>query len=214
MMIKRAGRCGHTAGPGVPLITEARLQSTTVVTYPPARSTDPTGSSSNSSNPGHAADCGDHMAGRVLARRRLPVGITMLHELVAEYLDPAAEPDQVLIGIETERGPWVQTLLAAGFVGHRSPKPSARSGSCWPDSLATAALVMHCFCRPSPHSTLPPAPAPSTTNSAPAAPLITMPSEPSQTGSSASSTAACEATPSTTNTTPGTPNQTKSARRA
>ena len=53
-------------------------------------------------------------AGRVLARRRLPeglAGITMLHELVAEHLDSAAEPDQVLIGIETERGPWVQALL-------------------------------------------------------------------------------------------------------
>jgi Transposase len=57
--------------------------------------------------------------GRVVARRRLPeglAGITMLHELVAEHLDPAAEPDQVLVGIETERGPWVQALLAAGYV--------------------------------------------------------------------------------------------------
>jgi transposase len=57
--------------------------------------------------------------GTVLARRRLPeglAGITMLHELVAEHLDPAAEPDQVLVGIETERGPWVQALLAAGYV--------------------------------------------------------------------------------------------------
>jgi hypothetical protein len=58
-------------------------------------------------------------AGRVLARRRLPeglAGITTLHELVAEHLDPTGEPDQVLIGIETERGPWVQALLAAGNV--------------------------------------------------------------------------------------------------
>jgi hypothetical protein len=58
-------------------------------------------------------------AGRVLARRRLPeglAGITTLHELVAEHLDPTAEPDQVLIGIETDRGPWVQALLAAGYV--------------------------------------------------------------------------------------------------
>ena len=56
--------------------------------------------------------------GRMLARRRLPeglAGITMLHELIAEHLDPTAEPDQVLLGIETERGPWVQALLAAGF---------------------------------------------------------------------------------------------------
>ena len=58
-------------------------------------------------------------AGRVLARRRLPeglAGVTALHELVAEHLDPSGEPDQVLVGIETERGPWVQALLAAGYV--------------------------------------------------------------------------------------------------
>jgi transposase len=58
-------------------------------------------------------------AGRVLARRRLPeglAGITTLHELVAEHLDPTAEPDQVQLGIETDRGPWVQALLAAGYV--------------------------------------------------------------------------------------------------
>jgi transposase len=58
-------------------------------------------------------------SGRLLARRRLPeglAGITVLHELVAEHLDPDGEPDQVLIGIETERGPWVQALLAVGYV--------------------------------------------------------------------------------------------------
>jgi transposase len=57
--------------------------------------------------------------GRVLARRRLPegmAGITLLYELIAEHLDPTAEPDQVQLGIETERGPWVQALLAAGYV--------------------------------------------------------------------------------------------------
>jgi transposase len=58
-------------------------------------------------------------AGNLLARQRLPeglTGMTALHELVAEHLDPAAEPDQVAVGIETERGPWVQALLAAGYV--------------------------------------------------------------------------------------------------
>ena len=57
-------------------------------------------------------------SGRVLARRRLPeglAGITTLHELVAQHLDPAAEPNQVQVGIETDRGPWVQALLAAGY---------------------------------------------------------------------------------------------------
>ena len=40
-------------------------------------------------------------AGRLLARRRLPeglAGITALHELIAEHLDPDGEPDQVLVG--------------------------------------------------------------------------------------------------------------------
>jgi hypothetical protein len=58
-------------------------------------------------------------SGRVLAWKRLPeglAGITALHELVADHLDPTGEPDQVLVGIETERGPWVQALLAAGYI--------------------------------------------------------------------------------------------------
>jgi transposase len=61
----------------------------------------------------------EDQAGRLLARRRLPeglAGITALNELVAEHLDPDDEPDQVIAGIETERGPWVQALLAAGYV--------------------------------------------------------------------------------------------------
>jgi hypothetical protein len=58
-------------------------------------------------------------SGRLLVRRRLPeglAGMTTLHELVAEHLDPNVEPDQVMVGIETERGPWVQALLAAGYL--------------------------------------------------------------------------------------------------
>jgi transposase len=56
--------------------------------------------------------------GRVLARRRLPegvAGIRTLHELVGEHSTSAEEPPLVLVGIETERGPWVQSLLAAGY---------------------------------------------------------------------------------------------------
>src|SRR5215207_2064299 len=58
-------------------------------------------------------------AGRVLASRQLPeglAGISTLHELIGAHLDPAGEPDQVMIGIETDRGPWVQALIAAGYV--------------------------------------------------------------------------------------------------
>jgi transposase len=58
-------------------------------------------------------------SGWLLARRRLPeglAGITTLHELIAEHLDPTAEPNQVQLGIESDRGPWVQALLASGYV--------------------------------------------------------------------------------------------------
>src|SRR3712207_5877660 len=56
--------------------------------------------------------------GRRLVRRRLPEGVeglAALHGLVADHLDEDAEPDQVVVGIETDRGPWVQALIAAGY---------------------------------------------------------------------------------------------------
>ncbi|MFP5218690.1 MAG: IS110 family transposase [Actinomycetes bacterium] len=56
--------------------------------------------------------------GRRLARRRLPeglAGIAMLHALLVEHLPADAEPDQVVVGIETDRGTWVQALRAAGY---------------------------------------------------------------------------------------------------
>jgi transposase len=57
-------------------------------------------------------------AGRRLGKAKLGegiAGIVRLHELIAEHLDLDAEPDQVVVGIETDRGPWVQALLAAGY---------------------------------------------------------------------------------------------------
>jgi hypothetical protein len=56
--------------------------------------------------------------GRRLARARLPegvAGIARLHELIAAAVGPDAEADQVLVGIETDRGPWVAALIAAGY---------------------------------------------------------------------------------------------------
>lgn len=63
--------------------------------------------------------------GRRLARARLPEGlegITRLHGLVAEHgaaswgdLPPEEVAAQVVIGIETDRGPWVTALRAAGY---------------------------------------------------------------------------------------------------
>ena len=54
-------------------------------------------------------------AGERLAARRLPEGVegmAALHRLVAEH---AASPSEVIIGIETDRGPWVSALLATGY---------------------------------------------------------------------------------------------------
>ena len=54
----------------------------------------------------------------MLVRRRLPegvVGLATLHGLIADHLGEDDEPDQVLVGIETDRGPWVQALIAAGY---------------------------------------------------------------------------------------------------
>jgi len=68
--------------------------------------------------------------GRRLARRRLPEGvegIATLHALVADHLSEDARPEQVLVGIETDRGPWVQALLAAGYVVYAvNPLQAAR----------------------------------------------------------------------------------------
>jgi transposase len=57
-------------------------------------------------------------AGRVLIKRRLPEGIdglSALHALIGDHLGEDQEPDSVIIGIETDRGPWVTALAAAGY---------------------------------------------------------------------------------------------------
>jgi transposase len=54
--------------------------------------------------------------GATLARRRLPEGVAgvgLLHGLIAEQ---AEDPAQVVVGIETDRGLWVASLVAAGYV--------------------------------------------------------------------------------------------------
>ena len=57
-------------------------------------------------------------AGRVLAHTRLPEGVAgmvRLHELIAQHLSEDADEAEVLVGIETDRGPWVAALVAAGY---------------------------------------------------------------------------------------------------
>lgn len=57
-------------------------------------------------------------AGQRLVRRRLSDGVEGMagfHALVAEYLPEDGEVTDVVIGIETDRGPWVTALVAAGY---------------------------------------------------------------------------------------------------
>jgi hypothetical protein len=57
-------------------------------------------------------------AGRVLAKRRLPEGVAgmaRLHEMIGQQLGEDAEGAEVAVGIETDRGPWVAALVAAGY---------------------------------------------------------------------------------------------------
>ena len=57
-------------------------------------------------------------AGKVLAKRRLPegaAGMTQLHALIGRFLPEDADDAEVVTGIETDRGPWVAALIAAGY---------------------------------------------------------------------------------------------------
>ena len=61
-------------------------------------------------------------SGRRLARARLPEGIagmSRLHVMIGQALGDDVDAEDVAgrvkIGIETDRGPWVQALVAAGY---------------------------------------------------------------------------------------------------
>lgn len=72
----------------------------------------------------HDVEIADEV-GRRLVRARLVeglAGMTRLHTLIGEHLPPGwadVEPGEaaarVKVGIETDRGPWVQALVAAGY---------------------------------------------------------------------------------------------------
>ncbi|WP_227999440.1 IS110 family transposase [Nocardia australiensis] len=67
--------------------------------------------------------------GKRLAKARLPegiTGITRLHAMIGEYLGDD-EDTEVRIGIETDRGPWVAALIAAGYTVYAvNPLQAAR----------------------------------------------------------------------------------------
>src|SRR5437773_3777189 len=60
-------------------------------------------------------------SGRRLAKARLPEGVAgmaRLHAMAGEALGDDADggdPGQVVVGTETDRGPWVAALIAAGY---------------------------------------------------------------------------------------------------
>src|SRR6201996_4004843 len=69
-------------------------------------------------------------AGKVLARRRLPegmAGMAQLHALLGGLLGEDDDEAEILVGIETDQGPWVAALAAAGYrVFPVNPLQSAR----------------------------------------------------------------------------------------
>jgi Transposase/Transposase IS116/IS110/IS902 family len=57
-------------------------------------------------------------AGKVLAKKRVPEGVAgmaQLHGLIGAHLGEDADEAEVTVGIETDRGPWVTALVAAGY---------------------------------------------------------------------------------------------------
>ena len=58
-------------------------------------------------------------AGKVLAKKRVPegaAGMTQLHGLIGRFVPEDAGDVEVVTGIETDRGPWVAALTAAGYL--------------------------------------------------------------------------------------------------
>jgi transposase len=74
------------------------------------------------------------VSGRRLAKARLPdgmAGMTRLHAMIGQALgddiDAEGAAAQVKIGIESDRGPWVQALVAAGYTVYAvNPLQAAR----------------------------------------------------------------------------------------
>ena len=66
---------------------------------------------------GHHDVCLMNETGEWLAARRLgegPEGMGQFHEMVSEWVD---DPSQVVVGAETDRGLWIEALVAGGLSG-------------------------------------------------------------------------------------------------
>src|SRR4051812_2778037 len=71
-------------------------------------------------------------AGRRLGKAKLAdgiAGIARLHAMIGEHVDEDAGPVEVVVGIETDRGPWVQALVASRYLVYPiNPLQVARFG--------------------------------------------------------------------------------------
>src|ERR1700756_4165634 len=69
-------------------------------------------------------------AGRVLAQARLPegaAGLARLHAMIGARLGEDTDEADVWVGIETDHGPWVAALVAAGYAVYAvNPLQAAR----------------------------------------------------------------------------------------
>jgi hypothetical protein len=118
-------------------------------------------------------------AGLRLASRRLPEGLSGIGQLHALIAERAKEPDQVVIGVETDRGLWLAALVAAGYqvfavnrwrrpatvtaITSRAPSLMLLTPNCWPiwcaptgttiASPATAPMPRRSRCWPGPIKT-------------------------------------------------------------
>src|SRR5260370_6915514 len=103
-------------------------------------------------------------AGRVLAKKRLPegvAGIAQLHELIGRHLGEDADEAEVIVGIETDHGPWVTALIAAGYTVFpvnplQASRYRERHGGSGPQTDGGAPPMLPHIVRPPP----PPPPAP------------------------------------------------------
>ena len=71
-------------------------------------------------------------AGKVLVKKRLPegaAGMSQLHDLIGRHVPEDAGDAEVVIGIETDRGPWVAALIAAGYTVYPANPLLAPSGT-------------------------------------------------------------------------------------
>jgi hypothetical protein len=66
----------------------------------------------------HDVELQDEAGGR-LGKAKLAegiAGVARLHAMIGEHVDEDAGPVEVVVGIETDRGPWVRALVASGYL--------------------------------------------------------------------------------------------------